>query len=79
MVQYRERAPETYPVAVFVQRILLYIGQGCSGPGIAHPVQERKIFIVLDVGGNPEGHPGIVGPFDDRTVNYGQVVDAMRG
>jgi len=79
MVQHLEYAPKAYPIAVFVERVLLPIGQRTTGPGLAHTIQERKRLIVLDVGGDPEGHPGIVRPRDDGAVNPGKVGDAIRG
>jgi hypothetical protein len=79
MVQHLEQAPEAHPVAIFVEGILLHVRQGAAGPGIAHPVQERKIFVVLDVGSDPEGHSSMVRPLDNGTIDHGQVVDAIRG
>jgi hypothetical protein len=46
---------------------------------MTHPIQRREIFIVLDVGGDPEGDPGVIRPFDDGTVDHRQVIHAIWG
>jgi hypothetical protein len=78
-VQHFEHPPEAYPVTILMQGVLLHVGEGGAGPGIAHPIHRGKVLIVLDVGSNPEGNSGIVGPLDDGTVNHGKVVHSIRG
>jgi hypothetical protein len=58
-------------------RVLLHVGMGETGPGIANTIPGREVLIVLNIGGYPEGDPSVVGPLDDRTVNNGAVVHAM--
>jgi hypothetical protein len=78
-VQDLDHSPEAHPIAVFMEGVLLHIGQGAAGPGITHTVEGREVFIMLDVGGDPKGDPGIVRPLDDGTVDHREVIHAIRG
>ena len=76
-VQHLEQPPEPHPVAVLVVRVLLRVGQRSAGSGIADAIQWGEILVVLDVGGDPEGHPGIPRPPDDRPIDHRKVVDPI--
>jgi len=77
-VEHLEQSPEPDPVAVLVSRVLLHVGQRASRPGIARAIERREIFVVLDVGRDPEGDARVVRPPDDRAVDHRQVIHPVR-
>ena len=78
LVQHVGHAPEANPVAVVPVGVLLDVGIGHARPGVAVSVEFRFEFVVLDVGGDPQGDPGVVGPLDDGAVDDGAVINAVR-
>src|SRR5437660_8106326 len=68
-VKHLGHAPETSPIAIVTIAVLPHIGVWRAWPWIALAVVVWQILVVLDVGGDPERHPGMIGPGNFRTIN----------
>ena len=79
LVQRFQHPPEAHPVAIVAVGILLHVGIGSTGPGIADTLVLRQVLVMLHVGRNPEGHPGIVGPLDRGALNDWAVINSVVG
>ncbi len=73
LVQHLEHAPQADPVAVVAAAIAQHVGMRHARPRVAHADLGRKVFVMLDVGADPDRDPRVVGPgklrsFDDRGI-----------
>ena len=72
LVQDLEHAPQADPVAVVAAAIAQHVGMRHARPRIAHPHLGREVFVMLDVGADPDRDPRAVGPGKLRSLDDGE-------
>ena len=78
LVQHLEHPPQADAVAVVAAAITQHIGMRHARPWIAHADLGRNIFVVLDIGADPDRDAGVVRPGQLRSLDDRRIAVAVR-